>query len=70
MEFVDTEREELANLIQTKLNRLEHLSHIWETDKTDEKVWFEACKIMGEVAPLVEEFRQGVELELGQTYIN
>lgn len=70
MEFVDPDREELFNKINSKMKRMEHLSKVWETDKTDENVWFEAVTIMGEVAPLVEEFRLGVELETGQTFLN
>jgi hypothetical protein len=70
MEFIDKDREELVSIIQVMLERLEHLSSIWTKDKTNEQVWFEAVQIMGQVAPLVEEYRQGVELESGQTYIN
>tara|TARA_S200000501_G_C20271448_1_gene503054 strand:- start:173 stop:385 length:213 start_codon:yes stop_codon:yes gene_type:complete len=63
-------REELSQRIESLLHRLEFLSNVWERDKSDENVWFEAAKIMGEVAPLVEEFKQEVQLETGETYLN
>ena len=70
MELIDPDREELANEINAKIQRMEHLANVWKHDKSDERVWFEACKLMGEIAPLVEEFRLGVELETGQTFLN
>ena len=70
MDFIDEHREELANEINAKIQRMEYLANVWKYYKSDESVWFEACKLMGEVAPLVEEFRQGVELETGQIFLN
>lgn len=70
MEFINEQREELANKIHSKIQRMEQLAKIWANDKSDENVWFEAVSIMGEVAPLVEEFRQGVELETGRIHLN
>ena len=57
-------------LEKSNFKELETLSEHWRSDQSDEKIWFRAVQIMGEVAPLVEEYKQQVWLETGQTFLN
>lgn len=70
MGFLTNDREELGDHISELLEELENLSEHWRLDQSDEKIWFRAVQIMGEVAPLVEEYKQQVWLETGQTFLN
>tara|TARA_S200000501_G_scaffold374554_1_gene424400 strand:- start:2286 stop:2498 length:213 start_codon:yes stop_codon:yes gene_type:complete len=70
MGLLTNDREELGIHISELLEELETLSEHWRSDQSDEKIWFRAVQIMGEVAPLVEEYKQQVWLETGQTFLN
>ena len=67
---MELEHKELEQIISRKLKQLQDLNQIWEVDKTDPTVWFDAVSLMNEIAPLVEELRQMASIMNGETYLN
>jgi len=67
---MELDHKELEQVISEKLKQLQDLNQIWEVDKTDPSVWFDAVSLMSEIAPLVEELRQMSQIMSGETYLN
>ena len=67
---MELDHKELEQVIAGKLKQLQDLNDLWERDKTDPSIWFDAMCLMNEIAPLVEELRQMSQIMSGETYLN